>query len=546
MDNKGNNLVVYEDGSGYCFAEGLYFSQVETKIPLDKDKKDCYNIYKIPKGDTIGNLHVDHNHYNHNSNTKRNTNSMDDKYNIQSIDLRGISKDTYRFYKDTIFVDNETGEPKKVIYNYGNGSEKIRRLDNKDFYTKGEFSTREYPLYGMQLFPAGGDKAITITEGEDDAKACYEMLGKYPCVSVSSSGSARSDCERAYKYLNSFDKIYLCFDNDNPGQKAAKQVASLFDPNKVYIVSLDKYKDAREYLLNNDSRSFVKTWWAAKRHMPKGIVSSYDQIDALLDEENTNAIAEYPFPTLQDMTYGIRTGETVLFKAKEKIGKTEVFRAIEHHLLKTTDHNVGIIHLEEKEKRTIQGLVNYEIGKPVHLPDSGVSNDEVKKLYRALTVRDDRVYLYQHFGSDDPNTIIDVIRYLVTACHCKFIFLDHITMLVTGFENDDERRKLDYISTRLAMLAVELDFSLFMISHVNDQGETRGSRNIPKVANLIINLERNISAGSVDERNKTFMTVQGNRFASKSGPAGVLWFDPGTFKIKELTEDDLHTGMEVF
>jgi hypothetical protein len=118
-------------------------------------------------------------------------------------------------------------------------------------------------------------------------------------------------------------------------------------------------------------------------------------------------------------------------------------------------------------------------------------------------------------------------------------------MLVTGFEQDDERRKLDYISTRLAMLTRELDFTLMLVSHVNDDGQTRGSRNIAKVADIILNLSRDIENPIFQERNKTYIMVQGNRFAGLTGPAGILWFDQASFTLKEMELDDVAQGSGV-
>jgi hypothetical protein len=108
-------------------------------------------------------------------------------------------------------------------------------------------------------------------------------------------------------------------------------------------------------------------------------------------------------------------------------------------------------------------------------------------------------------------------------------------MLVTGFEGEDERKKLDFLSTKLAMMTRELDFTLFIVSHVNDDGKTRGSRNISKIADLIVSLDRDIESASFEERNKTYLTVRGNRYAGLSGPAGVLTFDPSSFTLSELT-----------
>jgi twinkle protein len=369
--------------------------------------------------------------------------------------------------------------------------------------------------------------------------AAFQMLGsKYPVVSIRSSTTARIDCANAREYLNSFDKIYLCLDNDGPGEKATKEIAQLFDPNKVFFVKLGTHKDANEVLEAGQTREFVSVWFNSKQFIPKGILSTVSDLSGVLEREKQKAIAEYPFPTLNEMAYGVRSKELILITAQEKIGKTEFIRSIEYKLLKDTDFNIGVIHLEEDEERSIQGLVGHHIKAPVHLPDSMVSVQDQQKALQDLVKTDGRLNVYPHFGSDDPNQIIDIIRSMVSVLGCKFIFIDHITMLVTGFEGEDERKKLDYLSTRFAELTRELDFTMFLISHVNDDGKTRGSRNIAKMADLIVSLNRDIEAQDEFTRNTTFVTVRGNRFSGRTGPAGALRFEPQSFILSELTFDN--------
>lgn len=507
-------LADYGDHT-YCFScgqttddRGTYQRKTKKKI-LDKPFRLEYPKY---------------NNLKYSSDRLKNDNCNDVYLKDDRLDMyRSLSKDTLDYYKVT-FTD------KAIVFPYGSNAKKYRSLEGKNFWSEGEMANAS--LFGQGT--AEG-KWITITEGEIDAMSVFQMQGsKYPCVSVRSASSARQDCEKNFKYLNSFERIYLCFDSDEPGQTAVKNVAALFNPNKVYHVKLNNHKDANEYLTNNHQELFMKEWWNARPYLPSGIVGDYSSIEDIINLESNAPIATYPFHKLQDMTYGIRSSEFILFTAQEKVGKTEVMRAIEHHLLVTTDYNIGIIHLEEEEKRTIQGIATYDLKVPVHLPDRNVSSKDTLDAFKRVTKRDNRCFLYKHFGSDDPQVILDTIRYLVVACHCKFIFLDHITMLVTGFSNEDERKTLDYLSTHLAMMTRELDFTLFIVSHVNDDGKTRGSRNISKVADLIVYLERDIEAESIDERNKTYMMIKGNRFAGLSGPSSVLWFDPGTFTYAEL------------
>jgi twinkle protein len=362
------------------------------------------------------------------------------------------------------------------------------------------------------------------------------MLGnKYPAVAVSSASSAKKDCEEYKDYLNSFERIYICFDNDEPGQKATKEVAALFHPSKVYVVNLTKYKDANDYLINNETQEFRNVWFNSQKYRPDEIVSSYSEIDKIIDESKDNQGIPFPFPTLTEMSYGFRFGEVILFTALEGVGKTEILRAIEYNLIKTTEEKIGIIHLEEDEARSIKGLVGYELQKPVHLPDSGIDNDTIKETYRSITQSEDRVYFSSHFGSDDPDIILGTIRFLVAGLGCKVIFLDHISLVVSGLHEEAERKQLDYISTHLKMMAKELEFTLIFISHVNDDGLTRGSRNISKISDLWVHLERDKTEEDQYEKNITKLTINKNRYGGRTGSAGRLYFDPATYVLEEET-----------
>lgn len=458
----------------------------------------------------------------------------DYKEDWEFVSWRGITSATMEFYG--VRTKLVGGEPQSINFPYGEYA-KVRSITKKQFWSKGDSKSGQ-PLFGMDKFNAGQAAYITVTEGELDCLSAFQMLGsKYPAVSVRSSSSARADCERARDYLNSFSRIYLCFDNDNPGHSAAKDVALLFDPNKIYQVQLEKYKDANEFLQAGDDKSFYSVWYNAKKYKPKGILSSWEEIKEALFASDREAIAHYPFPTLDEMTYGIRSKEVILFKAPEKVGKTEIFRAIEHNILATTDFNIGIIHMEEDEKRAIHGLVTYQLQEPVHLPSSTKSKEEIFEAFKQLSKKEERAHFYSHYGSQDHKVILDVIRALVTQCHCKFIFLDHLTMVVTGLELENERQALDMISTELTMMTKELDFTVFVISHVNDEGKTRGSRNIAKVADLIISLSRDILNDDLDAKNTLNITVEGARFCGKTGSSAPLSFNTETYTLSEKVED---------
>ena len=148
-----------------------------------------------------------------------------------AIPSRGLVKAVSEKYKALT-----SGDEVKLIYTLEGKPVgfKQRGLKEKTFKFNGN---AQADLFGQDAFSKGG-KSVTITEGEFDAMAAYQMMFmSEPCVSVINGASgAVKDCKRNYEWLDSFDKINICFDSDKPGQEAALAVAELFDPRKVRLV----------------------------------------------------------------------------------------------------------------------------------------------------------------------------------------------------------------------------------------------------------------------------------------------------------------------
>ncbi len=496
-DKSSDAYSVNKDGSGYCFSCGVFFPKRSSDISKEE--------YENKEG------------------------------KVDIYEHRNISDKTYRYYNAlTKFIDKE---PVEVGFIYPNGAIKIRSLKEKKFWvvsSKDGNSMSDNGLYGKDRFDPGSKKAIALTEGEYDALSVYEMLGgDVAACSVRSATYAKKDCIKDWEYINSFEKIYLCFDADEPGQKAAREVASLFDFNKVYQVRFQKYKDANEYLQKQEQNDFVQSWKSARRYAPDNIISSFNEIEGVLKKSQDDLLCEFPFPGLNNALYGMYAGDVILFKGMEGIGKTEIFRALQHNILKKTKHNIGIIHLEEDNATTVKAIAGYELKIPAVLPDSGISDSDVLKGYKQAVSNDEsRVHIYSSFETEDEQVLLDNIRFLVSGAGCKFIFLDHISWLATGMENEDERKKLDRISQKLKLLAKELKFCMIEISHVNDDGKTRGSRNISKVANSIINLDRDLVSLDPIVRNVINLTVEKARLGGRTGPAGRAVYDSHTGRLE--------------
>ena len=454
---------------------------------------------------------------------------------VLAIPERDISKDTAQFYGVT-----QTDTHYQFPFN---GGYKERSKEDKKFSSKG----KPTGLFGQNRFPAGG-KFITITEGEFDALAAFQMLGsRYPVVSIRNGVSgALKDVTEAYEWLDTFDKIVLCFDNDKPGQEGAKKVAEIFS-HKALTVKLAKHKDANEYLSEQNSKEFVDSWWRAEKFTPDGIV----QGSTLWDEINKPKQAAellYPFDGLNSLTYGLRKGELVMVTSGSGMGKSQFLREITWQALCKTDDNIGLLMLEESNKKTGLGLMSLAANKPLHLPDTEYTQEEYRDAFEQ-TLGTGRVYMFDHFGSSSIDNIVSRVRYMAKGCNCGFILLDHISIVVSSQEAGDERKALDEIMTKLRTLVQETGICLICVSHLkrpdgkgHEEGastslaQLRGSGSIAQLSDIVIGLERNGQADDETERNTTSIRVLKNRFCGLTGPAGTARYSRETGRMFEVTE----------
>lgn len=425
---------------------------------------------------------------------------------------------------------------------------KVRSVKEKKFFSEGDWS--KSLLFGQQLFPSGG-KYITITEGEFDAVAAFQATGsKYPVVSIKNGAEAAlKDCKSQYEWLDSFETVVVCFDNDTPGKKAAKEVADLFG-SKAKIFKHDVgFKDACDYVKEGKEALFTQQWWRSEQHTPDGIVSG-STLWELVSTPPAAADCLYPWQGMNELTYGIRFGEIVTLTAGSGLGKSQILREIMWHILQNTPDTIGAMFLEESIKKTGLSIMSLAANKPLHLPDTVASFDERKDAFDA-TLGAGRIYLFDHFGSTSVDNILNRVRYMAKGLGCKYIFVDHLSIIVSAQENGDERKAIDEIMTKLRMMVQETNISLFIVSHLkrpegrgHEEGaatslaQLRGSGAIAQLSDMVIGAERNGQADDPIVRNTTQLRVLKNRYSGQSGPACHLLYTKETGRMLEFVPVD--------
>jgi twinkle protein len=499
-DNKHCFVCGYHEASADYEGEGTISDKHEVRHSIDRD------VTPLPGGEQV------------------------------AIKDRKISSGTVNKYRVTVNTNPESQVGHVYPYFDENGAHvanKVRRKGEKAFYWEGDVGRGT--LFGQQLFPAGG-KAITVVEGECDALAGFQLTGsRYPCISVKSASEAKKNCADHFEYLNSFEKIVICFDSDEPGQKAAQQVAQLFQPGKVHILKLEKAKDANDYLMQGLEKEYINEWFRAPTYMPDGLKIGKDTWGEIENHVVPKSVP-YPWKGLNHTTYGIRLSEVTLITADTGVGKTSIVKEIEHSLLTNPElieekAGVGILHLEEPNYDTLIGLMSVNANKPFHLPDTERTNEELREHFDAV-INTERVVIWDHFGSNDVDAVLSKIRHMA-ALGCKYIVLDHLSIVVSD-QSGDERKQLDEISTKLKMLCMNLDIAVIAIIHINRQGQVRGSAGPEQISNIVIKLYRDKTDPDPWRRNVTRLTVEKNRFCGRTGPSCWLFYNEITGRLEEL------------
>lgn len=500
-------------------------------LTINKDgSTKCYSCEKFTPSKTRGEHKVE---------VEEKTSKIKYQGEFLEIPERRIKQETATFFK--VKTDNKGNIFYPLCDSKGElVGTKIRVAgEEKRFAVTGNLSSAV--LFGQQAFGSSG-RAITIVEGQDDAMAAYEMLGsKWPVVSVHSASSAVKDVTKSLDFLDGFDSVVICFDNDLVGRKAAQAVAEILPPNKAKIVHLQTFKDASDYLKAGKARDFQQEWWNQKHFTPAGVVSFADSFQAYQDSMSAKL---YPLPKaygkLEDMLHGgIAAGEITTIGALTSVGKTTFINNMVYGFLAETDAKVGYLGLETTVGEIVKSMI--------HLHSNGEELTDAKATFDAIDWKE-RFYILDHLGSLDLDQMIAKMRSMIIAFDLDIFVLDPLQQALPDLSNDAVKELMD----KLLKLAKQTEVSLVLVSHMrkpsNDNAhdvseyDLLGSSAINQVSFNTILLSRDKMGSSEEVQSSTRMQMVKCRRTGRTGEAGWLLYNSDTGRLEygddpyELTE----------
>ena len=420
-DKNEDNLAVYDDGHTYCYK--------------------CRKATSVPRNNTIGGV----------KSKQPTDDGWQENYRGEFYTLtdRRITSDTLEKYKVRAEKDGK-GNIIKHHYPYHDQKGEVvgiktRIVDGKKFFGSGNTSSGN-KLFGQHLFQ-GGRKIVTICEGELDAMSAYEMFGRqYTFVSINNGAGGLDNIKANLEWIDSFETVVLCMDNDNAGRDFTRKVAPLIGPNKCKIMTLEKHKDPSDYLVSGDDTRFKDEFWRAKPYIVSGVASVEDMRLALMDYKDTELIPlPDSFGNLQEMTRGgLARGEMTSIIAHTSIGKTTILNELIYHFAMNTNEKIGCFMVEDRIDETLRKVVsvyqetNLQLLKPDEIDVDNVMDDAVKIGFGS------RIQLYDDGGgSIDLDEMFSKIRYFVKGLGCSVILVDPLHTAIKNLSNENIEEVMD-------------------------------------------------------------------------------------------------------
>ena len=376
-------------------------------------------------------------------------------------------------------------------------------------------------LFGQSIFPRGG-KFLVITTGQEDAMAVYQALksDRYetPVISPHSGDKTAVGQIRAnYEYINSFQKVVLMFDNDKSGKEAEREVTKMFGYGKIVVADLT-YKDPCEYLLRPEgAQQLKKAFWESMPKKPSQVLTVSDIYERAMQMPEMGL--SFPWPSATKATLGIRRGELHVVGAAPKIGKTEHQHQLIKHMTDVHGEIVGVMSLEENPVKTLKKVAGKYAGKQFTKPPE-IGGYTVEEMEKAFSLLDNKMEFYSSDGVRDYNEILETVRYWASKGMWFFI-IDPLTALVAEYSSGEANDILNSFMSKAASMAMELQITFFLYSHVNpvksgiphDQGgdvlssQFTGSRAMEKWAHYGWGIQRDRTEKDERLRNTARITL---------------------------------------
>lgn len=373
---------------------------------------------------------------------------------------------------------------------------KARETRNKKVQFMSKLNSKDEKDFKMPFFShfkAPSCPYLIITEGEFDCIA-LSQLGASNCVSLpNGAGSVECTFRNNYHFLQQFEKIYIAFDMDEPGEKAALKALSMISPTKYRRICFP-CKDANEWIIKNPEVGLedLEALMANARKVESSCITNivdlpsnfYDAIDLGISSG---------WKKLDAILGGIRLGEVTVISADTGAGKSTFCINLFKNL---ADQGEGIwINSYEMAPQ----MVNRKLASIVLKTKMKTRKftDQERIIYEKY-MKEHRIYLNKINSKIDVEILRKQIEMASLVYDVKYILLDHLDYIHAHGKKKTTLENIDEAVREIHTLAMEFQVGIFLVVHPTQVKEgqeitmscLKGSSSIKQYADNIIVVTR--------------------------------------------------------
>ncbi|HHT9145513.1 MAG TPA: bifunctional DNA primase/helicase [Candidatus Wunengus sp. YC61] len=427
---------------------------------------------------------------------------INDKVKVY-INSRGISDQTIKRFKVTSQGEDIITFPyykNKTLVNikYRSTADKTKMWTEKE---------AENVLFGRDLIQ--DDSSLIICEGEFDAMALWEY--EIEAVSVPMGAGNHEWLSNEWDFIDNFRTVYLVFDTDVVGIKAAKDIAAKIGTWKCRLVELP-HKDANECLIKKVTKEeMLGCVFSAVELQPAYLVQAEDfrQDVHNLFLKGTSLFGEKTaWRGLDDLLKGWRECELTIWSGRNSSGKSTI---LNQHFLHMIDQNINccVASLEMPPARYLRWAV---IQKKQNANPSPSAIDDCFDWFAG------KFYILNWYDRLESKYIMECFEYAARRYNCKHFILDSLMKIKLAGKNEYDAQA-DFLS-ELKGFAEKYKTHVHLVVHprkgekdsdVPGKVDVKGSSHITDIADNVITLQR------LDDDEKLAATKRGK-------PADMMLF----------------------
>lgn len=360
-------------------------------------------------------------------------NKTDKGYEYKGKGIRGIKDEYNQFFGHVTKLDIQ-GNPRVRFYPETRDGKLIgykSRTFPKSFgwENKGQTGIKN-DLSGQVKFKDMYFRDIVICGGEEDKVAFFQQFSEYqkkrfkdsdqeyapmPVVSpTTGEGSALKQIRDQYDFINRAERIFIGFDADDAGRKAAQEVAEIFPKEKVFIINWS-FKDPNGAIYNADRKDYsaqtIRDFFNAKPYSNDGVKSSKDVMSDVADVLLKERISLPPYMDKISKMMGGDSGESGMLQnvilnliGNTSVGKSSHVNGMCYHWFMTSPQKPIVASLEATAGQYALDIISIHLGENVR---HGRSGREVLDYLNTPEVKERLKDLWENEYGEERFKIID-------------------------------------------------------------------------------------------------------------------------------------------